>query len=44
MNFLRRLAVLLSRWMDDVSLAVMSINGVGPVATCVGIGRRVRPA
>ncbi len=26
MNFLRRLAVLLSRWMDDVSLAVMSIS------------------
>ena len=28
MNFLRRLAVLLSRWMDDVSLAVISIDGV----------------
>ena len=28
MNFLRRLAVLLSRWMDDVSLAVISISGV----------------
>ena len=28
MNFLRRWAVLLSRWMDDVSLAVISINGV----------------
>jgi len=27
-NFLRRLAVLLSRWMDDVSLAVISISGV----------------
>ena len=28
MNFLRRLAVLLSRWTDDVSLAVISISGV----------------
>lgn len=28
MNFLRRLAVLLSRWIDDVSLAVLSIRGV----------------
>jgi len=27
-NFLRRLAVLLSRWMDDVSLAIISISGV----------------
>ena len=27
-NFLRRLAVLLSRWMDDVSLAVIPIGGV----------------
>jgi general secretion pathway protein L len=27
-NFLRRLAVLLSRWIEDVSLAVISISGV----------------
>ena len=28
MNFLRRMAVLLSGWIDDVSLAVISISGV----------------
>ncbi len=28
MNFLRRLAVLLSGWIDDVSLPVISIAGV----------------